>query len=157
AYVNSVKLAEGNRGGFSPSLGLGWVISAEDFMSSSANVDFLKLRVSAGILNSDLPIGGFFYYDNRYQTSGSYNWYEAGRSRSGVMSSWSSNPDLGYAKRKEINIGFEGYFFDRTIGLQANAFYDVYSDLITRPNTLYPGFYSDFIPYENFGQDEYRG
>ena len=157
AYVNSVKLAEGNRGGFSPSLGLGWVISSEDFMSSSSKVDFLKLRLSAGVLNSDLPIGGYFYYDDRYGTSGSYNWYEGTRSRSGVMSSWSSNQDLGFAKRKEINLGVEGYFFNRLIGFEANAFYDIYSDLITRPTTLYPSFYSDFIPYENFGEDRYKG
>src|SRR3546814_7753011 len=65
AYVNSVKLAEGNRGGFSPSLGLAWLISSEDFMSSASNVDFLKLRLSAGIINSDQPINGFYYYDNR--------------------------------------------------------------------------------------------
>lgn len=157
AYVNSVKLPEGNRGGFSPTVGLGWVMSSEDFLSSADNIDFLKLRVSAGVLNSDLPIGGFFYYDNRYSTSGSYSWYEGSRSRSGVMSSWSSNPDLGFAKRKEINIGVEGYFFDRLIGVEANAFYDVYSDLITRPVTKYPGFYSDFIPFENFGEDRYKG
>src|SRR5690606_1128026 len=37
AYVNSVKLADGNRGAFSPSLGIGWVISSEDFMSSATN------------------------------------------------------------------------------------------------------------------------
>src|SRR3546814_9847093 len=61
AYVNSVKLAEGNRGGFSPSLGLAWLISSEDFMSSAPNVDFLKLRLSAGIINSDQPINGFYY------------------------------------------------------------------------------------------------
>lgn len=157
AYVHSVKLAEGNRGGFSPSLALGWVLSSEDFLASSTNIDFLKLRISGGILNSDLPIGGYFYYDDRYQGSGSYNWYEGTRSRSGVMSAWPSNPDLGFAKRKEINVGVEGYFFDRKIGFEANAFYDVYSDLISRPSTKYPSFYTDFIPYENFGQDEYRG
>jgi len=157
AYVNSVKLAEGNRGGFSPSLGLAWLISSEDFMSASSHVDFLKLRLSGGILNSDLPIGGYFYYDNRYGGSGTYNWYEGTRSRSGVMSNWASNPDLGFAKRKEVNLGIEGYFFNRLIGIEANAFYNSYSDLITRPGTLYPSFYSDFIPYENFGEDQYKG
>jgi len=157
AYVNSVKLAEGNRGGFSPSLGLAWIMSREDFMSSADNIDFLKLRLSAGMLNSDLPIGGFFYYDNRYTTSGSYSWYEGGRSRSGVMSSWTDNPNLGFAKRNEINFGAEGLFFNNTLGAEFNLFYDVYSDLVTRPSTLYPSFYSDFIPYENFGQEKYRG
>ncbi len=157
AYVNSVKLPEGNRGGFSPSLGLAWVMSNEDFMESSQNVDLLKLRLSGGILKSDFPIGGFFYYDNRYGTSGSLPWYDGNRSRSGVMSNWSSNPDLGFAKRNEINLGLEGLFFDKFLGAEVNLFYDLYNDLVVRPTTLYPSFYTDFMPYENFGAEEYRG
>lgn len=156
-YANSVKLPEGNRGGFSPSLGLAWMISSEEFMASADNVDFLKLRLSGGILNSDLPIGGFFYYDNRYGGSGWYNWYEGTRSRGGVSSSWSDNPNLGFAKRNELTFGFEGLFFDKMLGVEANAFYELYSDLVTRPSTIYPSFYSAYIPYENFEEDEYRG
>ena len=52
-------------------------------------------------MNSDFPIGGFYYYDNSYTTSGSYNWYEGGRSRSGVMSRWENNPNLGFVKRND--------------------------------------------------------
>lgn len=157
AYVNSVKLPDGNRGGFSPSLGLAWVLSNEDFLASANNVDYLKLRLSGGILKSDIPIGGFFYYDNRYGGSGSYNWYEGTRSRSGIASSWSSNPNLGYAKRNEINLGIEGMFFDKVLGAEVNLFYDVYNDLVTRPSTAYPSFYSNFIPYENFNANQYKG
>ncbi|MFV0594013.1 MAG: SusC/RagA family TonB-linked outer membrane protein [Draconibacterium sp.] len=157
AYVNSVKLPEGNRGGFSPSLGLAWVLSNEDFLASADNIDYLKLRLSGGIINSDIPIGGFFYYDNRYGGSGSYNWYEGTRSRSGVASSWSSNPELGYAKRNEINFGMEGLFFNKVLGAEVNLFYDVYNDLVTRPNTAYPSFYTNFIPYENFNANQYKG
>jgi len=36
------------------------------------------------------------------------------------------------------------------IGLNTNFFYDIYSDLIARPYTRYPGYYNDFIPYENY-------
>ncbi len=157
AYVNSVKLGEGQRGGFSPSLGLGWKISSEDFLSSSRVVDYLKLKLTAGILNSDFPIGSFYYYDNRYNTSGSYNWNEGVRSRSGVMSSWSDNPNLDYAQRKEINLGLTGLFFDKSLGAEVNLFYDVYDGLVTRPSSTYPGFYNDFIPYQNFGVNTYRG
>lgn len=156
-YANSVKLPEGNRGGFSPSLGLAWMMSSEDFMASVENVDYLKLRLSGGVLNSDLPIGGFFYYDNRYGGSGSYNWFEDTRSRGGVSSSWSDNPDLGFAKRSEITFGFEGLFFNKLLGIESNVFYERYSDLVTRPNTIYPGFYTSYIPYENFEEDEYKG
>lgn len=156
-YVNSVKLPEGNRGGFSPSLGVAWMMSSENFMANVDNVDYLKIRMSAGVLNSDLPIGGFFYYDNRYGGSGSYNWFEGTRSRGGVSSSWSDNPNLGFAKRNEVTMGLEGGFFDNMLGVEANVFYESYTDLVTRPNTIYPSFYTPYIPYENFESDEYRG
>lgn len=157
AYVNSTKLAPNNRTAFSPSLGVAWILSSEGFLSSVEKIDLLKLRISGGVLNSDLAIGDFFYYDNRYGTSGSYNWYEGTRSRSGVMSNWDQNLNLGFAKRKEVNLGIEGLFFNEMIGLDANIFYDIYSDLIVRPNSRYPGFYTDFIPYENFEKDAYKG
>ncbi len=157
AYVNSVKLPEGNRGGFAPSFGVAWILSNEEFLSSAARIDFLKLRLSTGVLKSDIPIGGFFYYDNRYGGSGSYNWFEGSRSRGGVRSNWSSNFNLGYAKRNEINFGVEGLFFDQAISLRANIFHEIYNGLVTRPNTTYPGFYTDFIPYENFDTDKYQG
>ena len=157
AYVNSPKLAEGNRGGFSPSLGLAWMVSEEDFMSSAGSIDYLKLKLSGGIIKSDIPIAGFFYYDNRYGGSGSYSWNEGQRSRGGIASSWSSNPGLGYASRNEINLGLDGLFFNKVLGLEANLFYEVYSDLVTRPSTIYPSFYTEFVPYENFGEEIYQG
>lgn len=157
AYVNSVKLPEGNRLGLSPTFGLGWVVSKEDFMASVDWVDWLKVRLTGGYINSDVPVGDFYYYDSRYTTSGSYNWYEGTRSRSGVISSWPSNANLGFAKRKEVNLGVEGRFFANLLGVEANLFYDRYTDLIVRPSTRYPSFYTNFIPYENFGEDEYKG
>ena len=157
ALVNSVKLPEGNRGGFSPTIGMSWVLSNEDFLKSATSIDYLKLRLSGGIVNSDIPIGGFFYYDNRYGTSGSYTWYEAGKSRSGVVSSWLNNPDLGYMKRNEVNLGFEGLFFKKLIRLEANVFYDIYNNQVIRRTASYPGYYSTFIPYENYNADRYNG
>ena len=157
AYVNSVKLPTGNRGGFAPSIGVAWVLSNEEFLEASERIDYLKLRLSTGILKSDIPIGGFFYYDNRYGGSGSYNWFEGSRSRGGVRSNWSSNYNLGFAKRNELNFGVEGIFFNRTLSLTANVFHELYNGLVTRPNTIYPSFYTDFIPYENFDEDKYQG
>jgi TonB-linked SusC/RagA family outer membrane protein len=157
AYVNSVRLPEGNKGGLSPSLGLSWVLSSENFLASVKNIDYLKLRLSGGILNSDFPIGGFFYYDNRYGTSGSYAWYEGGRSRSGVLSSWRDNPELNFAKRNEVNLGVEGLLFNKLLGFEANLFYDVYNNLVVRRTASYPPFYTNFIPYENYNADMYKG
>ncbi len=156
-YLNSIRLHENNRRGFSPSIGLSWMISQEGFLSSVSAIDYLKLRVSTGILKSDIPIGNFFYYDNRYTTSGSYNWYEGIRSRSGVISSWNSNERLDFSRRNEINIGLDGQFFNKTLEVQANVFFNNYNKLVVRPNVQYPGFYSDFVSYQNFEADKYTG
>ncbi|MFW5835318.1 MAG: SusC/RagA family TonB-linked outer membrane protein [bacterium] len=157
AYVNSVRLPEGNKGALSPSLGLAWMISSEDFMASADIVDYLKLRLSGGILNSDMPVGGFYRYEGQYGGSGWYNWYDGSRSRGGTSSNWLANPDLSFASRKEVNFGIEGLFFNQVLGFEANVFYDLYDDQVSRPNSIYPGFYSNFTPWENFGADEYRG
>ncbi|MDP2336866.1 MAG: SusC/RagA family TonB-linked outer membrane protein, partial [Bacteroidota bacterium] len=157
AYVSSVKLPEGNRGAFSPSLGLAWVISSEDFMSSVSSVNYLKLRLSGGQMNSDAGIDDFYYYDNSYTTLGSYSWYDGTWSNFGVVSSHGANSRLGFEKRNELNLGFEGILFDHQLSVDANVFTSVYYDQITRPQTQYPSFYTTYIPYENFESNSYQG
>jgi len=157
AYVNSVKLPENNKRAFSPSLGLAWVITQEDFMSSGSAINYLKLKASAGEMNSEAGIDGFYYYDESYTTSGSFAWNEGAWSNSGVISSHLSNPNLGFEKRKELNLGFEGVFFNRHLSLDANYFSTEYYDQITRPATRYPSFYTTYIPYENFDSNSYTG
>ncbi len=157
AFVNSVKLPSKTKVGFSPSLALAWVISNEDFFTPTDFLNYLKLKVSAGILKSDIPITDYYYYDNRYTTSGSYNWYEGGKSRSGVVSSWLSNEKLGYASRKEINAGFQSFLLNNTLGVEANYFYTINDGLVVRPTSAYPSFYGNFVPYENFEKVSYQG
>ncbi len=157
AYVASAKLPEGNRGAFSPSLGLAWVISEEDFLSASSAIDHLKLRVSGGIMNSDAGIGGHFYYDNIYQYSGGFSWFEGQWSNNGVTVRHSGNPNLFFEKRKELNFGFEGVFFDNLLYVDANVFSSVYSDQVTQPMSRYPNYYTNFVPFENVDENAYRG
>jgi TonB-linked SusC/RagA family outer membrane protein len=157
AYVNSVKLPKGNKGAFSPSLGLAWVISNEDFISQASAIDFLKLRLSAGLMNSDMGIDGFFYYDNSYSATGGYSWFDGSRSGYGRRSANGPNINLGYEKRRDINLGFESILFDHKLSVDANLFSSIYYDQITRAQTQYPGFYTDYIPYENFDSNSYRG
>jgi TonB-linked SusC/RagA family outer membrane protein len=157
AYVNSTKLPKNNRLALSPSVGLAWVASEENFLSSASAINYLKFRVSAGISNSDAGIDGYYYYDNVYTRSGGYSWYEGTWSNNGTISSYGGNPNLGFEKRSELNIGFEGLFFNKMFSVDGNFFISAYSDQITRPQTKYPAFYTDFIPYENFDKNSYNG
>lgn len=156
AYVNSVKLPPSKKGALSPTLGLAWVISKEDFMANST-INYLKLKASAGEMNSEMGIDGFYYYDNSYTNSGSFSWNEGAWSNGGVISSHGYNWNLGFEKRKEYNLGLEGIFFNQQLSVDANFFRSEYYDQITRPSTTFPSFYSNFLPYANFDSNQYTG
>lgn len=157
AYVNSVKLPEETRRAFSPSVALAWVISSENFMSSVSAIDHLKLRFSAANVNSDLGIDGFYYWEDVISRSGTWYWLETSWNNVGTRSNYGPNPNLGWEARKELNFGFEGIFFNRLLSVDGNVFTNQYYDQITRPTTVYPSFYTDFLPYENYDNIAYRG
>lgn len=157
AYVISNKLPAGNRGAFSPSLGLAWLISSEDFMQSASAIDYLKLRLSAGILNTDQNISSFFLHADRYESSGSYPWYDNTYNRNGTVAIQGGNLKLGFEKYKDFNIGLDGQFFNRHLLAEANVFFKSNYDLLARPQTIYPSFYTQLIPWENFGENTYKG
>jgi len=157
AYANSVKLSKDNRKGFSPSLGLAWVISREDFLSSVSGIDFLKLRVSASDMCSDAGIDGYYYWEDVIYRTGYWYWYETTWYNIGTRSRYGPNPNLTWERRKELNFGLEGIFFNNLLSVDANVYTNQYYDQITRPSTKYPSFYSDFLPYDNFDNNAYRG
>jgi hypothetical protein len=65
--------------------------------------------------------------------------------------------NLGYTKRNSLNAGIEGMFFNKLLGADLNFFYDNYTDLVTRVTSNYPSFYTDFVPYTNYGAEKYSG
>jgi TonB-linked SusC/RagA family outer membrane protein len=157
AYPNSVKLPENNKTGFAPTFGLAWVISSESFLSDIKQINYLKFKTSAGIINSDLGINGYYFYDNVFTTSSAYSWADGSWSNQGFRSSFGGNSSLFFEKRKELNIGLEGSFFDHLLSFDANVFSNVFSDVVDKTTTLYPDFYSDFVGYENFNKNGYKG
>ncbi|MEL7585882.1 MAG: SusC/RagA family TonB-linked outer membrane protein [Prolixibacteraceae bacterium] len=156
AYVNGYKFAPEHRGGFSPSLGLAWVISDENFLLGADHIDFLKLRASAGIMNYEPAINDYTLYDQTFSTNGSYSWDDGVRKLDVWKLNRATNDHLGFQKAKNINLGLEGYFFNQSFCLDVNAFYTVKSDLIIQKST-YPGYMADYIPYENYEETSYKG
>jgi TonB-linked SusC/RagA family outer membrane protein len=157
AYVSSNQLPQGNRGAFSPTLSLGWVISKEGFLSDSKSIDYLKLKASAGVVNTDLSLGGFYYYESVYGGQGSYTWSDGAWSNGGIGSTRGANSALGFEQRKELNLGLEGQFFNRSVLVDANLFSTRIANKYTRRATLYPTYYTDFMPWDNYDIDGYSG
>jgi TonB-linked SusC/RagA family outer membrane protein len=108
-YVGSPKFDKDNQYDFFPAVGLGWVLSEENFLNSSKNINYLKLKASYGVTPTDNNLD-YFGYKTRYNYygSGSTNFgLTAGDGvRSNELSSY-LNTSLDWEKSKELNIGFE--------------------------------------------------
>ena len=70
-FSASNKLDPNSRWLPAPTVGLSWVISNEDFMKKQSVIDFMKLRASFGIINTDnTPYDGYWY--NKMAGGGTY-------------------------------------------------------------------------------------
>ena len=157
ALQNSVKLAPGHRVAFSPSLGLGWVISKEDFWKKDGIIDFLKLKANGGILQTDANFG-FNLYREIYGGTTSFGTGEAsGYNFSSMVVSQIANPNLGMEQMKNINIGVEAALFNKSLYLDASLYKTRYAGQIIQRFNYYPTLMSSFIPYENYNETEYTG
>jgi TonB-linked SusC/RagA family outer membrane protein len=155
---NSTKLAPASNTAISPTINLGWLISSEKFMANSKVVDVLKLSVAAGSLSSDLDIADYYLYDNRYnQNGGNYQWNENTYSNQAYVSLAGANPNLRFAKRKEISATIQGSFFKELFDLQATFFSTNVEGLPTQRFSQYPNYYNPFIPFSNYNSNRYTG
>jgi TonB-linked SusC/RagA family outer membrane protein len=155
AYVNGFKLADGNRGAFSPSLGIAWVAKNLDYTESGA-VNYLKVRLSGGIVNTEFAGNNYRLYENTLSQGSGFSWFDGARGNRETLINRSANPDLTFERMKNLNLGLEGYFFNRALYLDANAFTSRHSGQVVQ-RTIYPGFLSNYVPYENFNETGYTG
>ncbi len=112
----SSRFPEKNRWGVFPAVGLGWVISEEDFMSSIPALSMLKLRAGWGqVGNQDIPDANaantFFSADVNYA---SYSLDGANTTVSpGFDKTKRGNPDVTWESTETINIGLDAEIFNR--------------------------------------------
>lgn len=159
AMINSVKLASGHRLSFSPSLGLGWVVSNASFWTTNKIVDYLKFKASAGVLQTDAS--DYFGY-NRFREifsggSGFGTGDNSGFNFGSTYVSQIANPNLGMEKMKNLNIGFDVALFNKSLFIDASYFSTRYSDQIIQRLNYYPAVTSTFVPYENYNETAYSG
>nr|WP_294903035.1 SusC/RagA family TonB-linked outer membrane protein [uncultured Lacibacter sp.] len=158
AYVNSTKLPEGNRAAFSPTVSVGWLLSSEKFLARSKAVNHLKLSASAGILNTDLDISGYYLYNNIYQRGGFFTWNDGVAAQNQTTTSaYGASPDLGFPRRKEVNASVEAGFFNNLLTMQSTFFITQMDGLLTQRFSQYPNYFSSFIPYTNYNAFERSG
>jgi len=159
AIINSDKLAAGHRVSFSPSLGLGWVASSEDFWQKDGVVNFLKIKASAGILQTDAATSfGYNLFREIYTGGNNFGTGDTGGySFSSLSVTQTANPNIGMEKMKNLNLGFETALFNKSVFVEASFFKTLYTDQVVQRFNYYPTLMSSFIPYENYNETDYTG
>lgn len=146
----SSRFGQNKKWGTFPSFSVGWRISQEKFMQNVESVSDLKLRASYGISGNN-RIGN-------YSSIGllSTGFYSLGDNLVNTINPNSmSNPDLGWERTSQYNLGFDLGLFNNRIRLEAD-FYDSQSiDLLMNvPVPTITGYSSQM---QNVGKVENKG
>src|SRR5690606_7968666 len=114
-----------NRWGTFPSAALAWVVSQESFLREVNWLDEAKLRFSLGYTGNnqigDYPSLGVVNR-NDYVFNGSV--------APGRVLSTLQNPDLGWERSREINVGLDAALFGNRVGLVADLYQRRTEDLL---------------------------
>ena len=153
-YDGSSRFTESNRWGFFPSASAGWVISRENFMSSTKNViDLLKLRVTYGLLgNQDI---GNYPYTATINTGYGYYLGDGKQLADGVAQVALSNSDISWERSKQFDVGVDLSMFKDKLTLGASYYVKKIEDMLLRfPLPYYAGQQPAFT---NAGDMENKG
>ncbi|GAB3263261.1 TonB-dependent receptor [Larkinella harenae] len=123
----SSRFGSNNRWGTFPSVSAGWVVSDEDFLKSTPEVSFAKVRASYGIIGNN-NIGNYTQYALINNT---VNSVFGSTVATGAAVTSLANPNLGWETTRQLDLGLDlGLFNDRI-----QFVYDFYTKRTT--NLLY--------------------
>ncbi len=140
--------------GYFPAASVGYRLSQEEFLKGVSWINDLKIRGGYGVMGNQInvtPSNAFTLYG----ASKINTYYDiAGSSTStvpGFSQSTYGNPDAKWEKDKNLNIGFDGSFFNQKWDISADYYKKIITDLLFNPNL--PGTAGVATqPYTNTGE-----
>lgn len=121
----SSRFGPNNRWGTFPSFALGWRLSEENFLKNSSWIDELKLRASYGF-TGNFNIGNYSYVSN----IGTRDYVFNGTLGSGRVMTTLANPNLGWERMRELNLGVDFNFLNNRINVTADFYNRNTQDLL---------------------------
>ena len=148
----SSRFGKTNKYGYFPSVGLGYILSNEDFMKKIDWINFLKIRGSYG-QTGNTEIGA---YQSLATVSSGTTLINGNREASSYINGL-ANPDLKWEKTKQTDIGFEVRMFNNRVSFEGDYYYKLTSDLLlNKPiptSTGFSGVLSNIGSMSNRGVD----
>ncbi len=146
----SSRFGANNKWGTFPSVSAGWRVSSESFMRNVHPVSDLKLRASWGLVGNN-RIGD---YDAIARTSTGYNVLNNALVNAVNPVNY-PNPDLGWEKTRQWNVGFDLGLLNERIRLEADFYNSRSVDLLL--NVPVPTLTGYSTQLQNIGQIENKG
>lgn len=136
AYNGTDRFGRNNRFGFFPAVGIGYVISEENYFKSvdwlAKNVQLFKIRASYGIVGSDVTSGNRYLYDQVYQKGDGYMWGDYPGKYDSYKEGDLGTPNVTWEKAKKFDIGLDMNLFNK-FSVTIDYFHDKrYDQLVTR-------------------------
>lgn len=147
------RLAPGHKWALSPTVSAAWVLSKEKFLQDISWLDFLKLRASFGVINTDrIPADNTFWAD--FYQKGS-NYYSFG-------SNYTMLDQMGWEKGRPTPAGIaheKGYKYNGGLDLglfggftaTLDGWYERRTDIWVDASGKYTNVMGQSAPYENGG------
>jgi len=142
----SSRFGKNNRYGLFPAFSAGWILSEENFLSSSKLISFLKLRASFGINGND-QIGNFNHLG--LFGAGKYN------NVSGLNPTQLPNPDLTWERNVQTDIGVDFGLWGNRLSGEIDYYVRKTDDLLY--NVPVPGTSGFTTQLVNIGSMENKG
>lgn len=140
--------------GFFPAVGVGYVISNEDFLKDINWLTNLKFRSSFGRVGNFNT--SYYGYNQYYNTTGGYNFGDTPASAGGIAQNTIANTFLTWEKADKFNIGLDASMLKNKLSFTAEYFNNKYFDQLQSigNNTAITG-----VDYanQNIGISRYSG
>ncbi|HEX6334704.1 MAG TPA: TonB-dependent receptor [Flavisolibacter sp.] len=133
--------SENNRWGNFPSVGVGWIISDEDFMKSQQLFNNLKLRASYGLVGNDVISPGQF---DLLPAERLYAYFGT-ELVNGASVTKIVDPNLKWEVVKEFDVGVEFALLDRKLNGEIDYYHKTATDALYPINIIQLGFGTQFL------------
>ncbi|HMR19556.1 MAG TPA: SusC/RagA family TonB-linked outer membrane protein, partial [Sphingobacterium sp.] len=155
----SANFAEHNRWESFPAVGLGWIVSEENFFSDyTGTMDFFKLKASVGKTGNDRAQVGTFPYMATFSQNSDPVVVIGGQPVKALYTNALQNPDLRWETSTISNVGIETRFLDGKFGFDFEWFYKYTEGILGSVSNLYPPSVGGYYPaLANIGTFDNRG
>ena len=150
----SMKFAKNQRWGFFPAGSAAWVISEESFFNKE-KINFLKLRVSAGLTGND-EVGSNWAWQESYSQGSSAYFGETPSRSVGIKYGSLVNPDFTWEKSFSYNVAVDMNFLKHW-NMTAEYWHRKTFDILGQRNVSLPPTFSMTMPKVNYGKMQAQG